>query len=140
MSYKTGYKRPPLKGQFKKGSSGNPKGRPTGSKNLSTQLDDELAKKIVITENGKKKTITRQEAILKRLINASIQGDWKALRLLVELKRMFGEVAPPEIRYESSPETRRRVAEAVEVAQRIMTEAGIPRVLSNDTIAQRAGR
>ena len=126
MSYEIGYKRPPLNGQFKKGSSGNPKGRPTGSKNLPTLLDEELAEKIVITENGKKKTITRQKAIIKRIVNAAMQGDLKAMRLLIELPRKFGVVAPPEIRYETSPETHRQLLEAVKAAEAIMRKRGIP--------------
>ena len=36
--YKVGYKKPPIENQFKEGKSGNPKGRPLGSKNFSTIL------------------------------------------------------------------------------------------------------
>ena len=36
--YKVGYKKPPLHSRFKKGQSGNPRGRPRGAKNFSSVL------------------------------------------------------------------------------------------------------
>ncbi len=40
--FETGFGRPPKKFQFKKGESGNPNGRPPGSKNIKKELEDEL--------------------------------------------------------------------------------------------------
>jgi hypothetical protein len=40
--YKVGYGKPPKSGQFKRGKSGNPKGRPKGSLKLATDLAAEL--------------------------------------------------------------------------------------------------
>ena len=50
--YKVGYKKPPLHTRFRKGQSGNPRGRPRGSKNLSTLLTDALNEPVVVTEDG----------------------------------------------------------------------------------------
>lgn len=91
MSYEVGYRRPPKNSQFQKGKSGNPKGRPKGSKNFLTLLNKELEQKVTVNENGRKKTITRQHAIVKRLVAGALSGDPKAtLTLLDVLKRTGG--------------------------------------------------
>jgi len=97
MTYEIGYRRPPASGQFKKGSSGNPKGRPKGSRNFLTLLDKELAQKIVVTENGKKKTVTRLQAMVKRMVAGAMQGDQKQLLTLVEILRKTGTFEPADV-------------------------------------------
>jgi len=90
MSYDIGYRRPPPSGQFKKGASGNPKGRPKGSKNLFTLLEYELNQKVMVNEGGRRKSVTRMQAIVMRLISAALQGDPKALAALLDLLRRNG--------------------------------------------------
>ena len=82
-----GYGRPPKTTRFKKGQSGNPKGRPKGSLNVATVLIKTLSEKVVINENGQRKTVTKFEAALKQLVNKALGSDIRALRLLVELAR-----------------------------------------------------
>ena len=94
MTYEVGYRRPPAGGQFKKGASGNPKGRPKGSRNFLTLLDKELSQRIVVTENGKKKSLTRLEAMVKRMVAGALQGDQKQLLALVEILRRSGSFIP----------------------------------------------
>ena len=91
MTYDIGYRRPPAAGQFKRGSSGNPKGRPKGSRNFVTLLEKELGQTVVVTEGGKKKTITRMQAMVKRLVAGALQGDQKALLTLIEVLRRTGK-------------------------------------------------
>ena len=91
MEYEIGYRRPPVSGRFKKGKSGNPNGRPKGSANFLTLLDKELNQSIVVNENGKKKTITRMQAMVKRIVAGALQGDLKALMTLVEILRKTGK-------------------------------------------------
>jgi hypothetical protein len=91
MAYEIGYRRPPESGRFKKGKSGNPKGRPKGSTNFLTILEQELCQSIVVNENGKKKTITRMQAMVKRIVAGALQGDLKALMTLFEILRRTGK-------------------------------------------------
>ncbi len=83
--YDVGYGKPPLSGQFKPGKSGNPKGRPKGSKNAATLLEEELGQKVIIKENGRQKKITKKAAIFKQLVNRAVQGDPKATFPVVKL-------------------------------------------------------
>lgn len=82
-SYAVGYKKPPRATQFRRGQSGNPKGRPKGSKNLASIIQKELASHVDVTENGSRKTISKQAAIAKQLVNNAARGDPKALAILL---------------------------------------------------------
>jgi len=63
------YQRPPRKGQFKPGQSGNPRGRPKGSRNIRTCVQDLLDARIAVKENGKTRMMPRSEAIAIQLVN-----------------------------------------------------------------------
>ena len=77
--------KPPKHTQFSKGVSGNPKGRPKGSRNLATVLKRTLQEKVVINENGVRKTVTKREAVVKQLVNKAASGDLLATRQLTPL-------------------------------------------------------
>lgn len=123
MTYEIGYRRPPPSGQFKKGASGNPKGRPKGSKNFLTLLDHELAQKIVVTENGRKKTVTRLQAMVKRMVAGAMQGDQKQLLTLVEILRKAGGLDAPGIE-DLLPENYETVLEAYVAGRRASPRPG----------------
>ncbi len=91
MAYEIGYRRPPPSRRFLKGKSGNPKGRPKGSNNFLKVLEKELDQSIVVNENGKKKKITRLQAMVKRLVAGALQGEQRALLNLVEVLRRSGK-------------------------------------------------
>jgi hypothetical protein len=65
--YETGFGKPPKKTRFRKGQSGNPKGRPKGARNFKSDVLDALSQPISVTENGKRKAITSQKALILRL-------------------------------------------------------------------------
>lgn len=89
-SYKVGYRRPPIATQFKKGQSGNPKGRPKGSLNLDSALQRELNQRVTIKEHGQTRTITKFEACIKQLVNKAASGDTKAIQFLINLMNLAG--------------------------------------------------
>jgi len=82
---KVGPGKPPRHTRFKPGQSGNPKGRPKGSKNFATILQQQLTKKITITVDGKPRRVTVQEVIARRLATDSMKGTTKAMELLIRL-------------------------------------------------------
>jgi len=79
-----GYRRPPRRSQFKPGLSGNPKGRPRGSRNASTLLDEALKERVTVSENGRRRNVSKLEVILTQLVNTAAKGDHRATRLLLE--------------------------------------------------------
>ena len=81
---KVGPGKPPRHTRFKPGQSGNPKGRPKGSKNFATILQQQLTQKITITD-GKPRRVTVQEVIARRLATDSMKGTTKAMELLIRL-------------------------------------------------------
>jgi hypothetical protein len=85
--YTVGYKKPPRSSRFIKGKSGNSKGRPAGSKNLGDLLHEALNEEVTISENGRRKVITKREAIAKQLVNGAASGDARSIKLLFELQR-----------------------------------------------------
>ena len=82
---KVGYCNPPKHCRFKRGQSGNSRGRPPGSLNMATVLERALREKVVINENGRQKTVTKLEAAVKQLVNKAASGDLAALRQLSAL-------------------------------------------------------
>jgi len=84
-SIRIGYGNPPIHTRFRKGESGNPRGRPKGTLNMATVLARTLREKVSINENGQRKVITKLEAAVKQLVNKAASGDLRALRHLADL-------------------------------------------------------
>jgi hypothetical protein len=97
--YKVGYRKPPRHTQFRKGQSGNPNGRPKGTKNLKTDLLEELAERIPIRERGRPRHITKQRAVIKGVVAATLQGKDAARGHLLTL---MTRVLPPDAENDSS--------------------------------------
>jgi len=81
--YEVGYGKPPKGGRFKKGQSGNPKGRRKRVKNFKTELQQVLSSKVTVTADGKPKSVSTVEAALMRLKEKALKGDPRALSVLL---------------------------------------------------------
>ena len=86
-NYEVGYGKPPRHTRFQKGRSGNPAGRPRGKKNLATLLSDALDQKIIVVESGRRKKISKREAIVTQLVNKSASADLKATQIVLAMLR-----------------------------------------------------
>ena len=91
LDYDVGFRKPPAATRFKKGQSGNPKGRPKGKRNASTVILRALGAKVVINENGRRHEVTKFEAALTQLANKAAQGDMRAVNLAAALVRLAEE-------------------------------------------------
>ena len=70
-----GYRKPPRQTRFKKGQSGNPAGRPKGTVNFATALDQALSAQVVVNEGGQRRTVSKLEATVTQLVNKATMGD-----------------------------------------------------------------
>lgn len=86
-----GYGRPPKHSQFKKGRSGNPKGRPKGTRNLKTDVMEELSGKIAINDGAKRKKVSKQQALIKVQLAKGLKGDQRSTEILLRYAQMFSE-------------------------------------------------
>lgn len=93
---KVGYKSPPKHTRFKKGQSGNPKGRPKGHLNLKTDLTSELGERVKLTQDGKPVKLTKQRALVKSLVARAIKGDPRATNALLPLILKVFDLDPDE--------------------------------------------
>lgn len=91
--YKIGYGKPPKEHQFKKGKSGNPKGRKPRVKNASTLLQLELDKPVVVRDGDQERKITKREAFIISLVNDAIVNKPRAR---TELLKLLDVSPPPE--------------------------------------------
>jgi len=85
--YDVGYKKPPKATRFRRGQSGNPRGRPRGSKSFRTLIEAHYERKVTFLEDGKQKRITMKEAVVRRAFRAAIvDGDVRMLKELGGLR------------------------------------------------------
>jgi hypothetical protein len=83
-NYEIGYGKPPRQHQFRRGRSGNPKGRPRGAKNTATLTREILDEKIEFSSGTGVRKISRREAILRSFGEFALDGDTKSAAFLLQ--------------------------------------------------------
>ncbi len=83
--YEVGYCRPPKAHEFPKDTSGNPKGRPKGARNLKTDLLEELGEQMKVREGGRERRISKQRALIKIQVARALNGNDRAAAKIIEL-------------------------------------------------------
>ena len=113
LPYEVGRGKPPQHTQFVKGKSGNPKGRPKGSRNFATVIQNELKRRIAVNEDGKRKKITKREAVAKQLVNKAAAGDPKILPVLLNEARPYEAAAASSMQSDTMSEDDRMVMDGI---------------------------
>lgn len=83
--YAIGYAKPPHHTRFRPGQSGNPRGRPRGTRNLKTDLIEELGERILVREGDRARRVSKQRAVVKTLMARTLKGDARAANLLLSM-------------------------------------------------------
>ena len=93
--YEVGYAKPPQYTRFRKGQSGNPKGRPKGLQSFARLARQAFNEKIAIKENGERRIITKLQAALKQLANKAASGDAAAIREVLRVQAVTPRLYRP---------------------------------------------
>jgi hypothetical protein len=116
--YGVGYGKPPAHSRFKKGQSGNGKGRPKKSKSFIELLADALEKRVVVQEGGHRKSMSKREASATQVANKVAMGDLKALKMLFEAFAQIdarNKAEQAEARYRPGDSPHERVARKLDL-------------------------
>jgi hypothetical protein len=95
--YKVGYCKPPKENQFKKGQSGNRRGRPKGASNKVTDnslyalFDQEMSREVSIMKGDQKITMTTANVVIRSLTQSAMNGNTRAATIVLEHKKTMDE-------------------------------------------------
>ena len=98
--YEIGYTRRRVATRFKKGNRATPRGRPRGSKNLATLLEQALDQAADADPGERHGRLTKRDLVVARLVERSAGADLAATKLLFELLR---KIDPRRVTAPSDP-------------------------------------
>ena len=90
-SFDVGYRKPPKAGQFRKGRSGNPRGRKLGEENFLSIFKRLATRPVKVNDGEKVRTMSFAEAIIRQNYKAAVQKDPNAMGNMLRLAEQAGE-------------------------------------------------
>jgi hypothetical protein len=90
-SYDVGYGKPPKANQFRKGRTGNPRGRKQGEENIISAFKRHVLKRVKIKEGDQARSITLAEVVVLKNYNAALQKNPFAMNNIFRLAETSGE-------------------------------------------------
>jgi len=97
LKERVGYRCPPRGTRFKPGQSGNPRGRPKGSKSLDQVLRAALDRRVPDPRRGGRHTVRMIELIVEGLVMSAARRDPRAVRLLLALIDRYAPNDAPKL-------------------------------------------
>jgi Family of unknown function (DUF5681) len=90
--HEVGYGKPPKANQFRKGRTGNPRGKRQGEENTISAFKRIVSKRVKINDGEKVRTITLAEAVILKNYNAALQKNPFAMSNIFRLAEDAGEL------------------------------------------------
>jgi len=84
--YEVGYGKPPRHSRFKKGQSGCPSGGRKPKRSPSDLLDKILSETVAVQEGGRKRRMSREEVLMRQLVNRATTGDRQSTKLVLDCR------------------------------------------------------
>jgi len=94
-AYVVGYGRPPTESRFQPGTSGNPRGRRKGSKNLKTLIRKALTASISIREGTKTRWVSKIEGVVLHQLQSALKGDDRSAMAVIKMAMQMGLLEEP---------------------------------------------
>jgi Family of unknown function (DUF5681) len=143
-SEQVGYGKPPSATRFKKGQSGNPKGRPR-NRRRDIPYDHLLGQMVVVREDGRERRVTAAEAFLLHITKRGMEGDSASARAslaAIEAARGRRQVEEPQsftlVWKSVSPGSVGCALDALGIAHKVNKYSAHARYLLNPWIVQGA--
>lgn len=98
--YEVGYGKPPSQHQFRKGTSGNPRGRPRKEPGIAAMFRKVAQQKVRTNGQNGQEHMTKLEASITQLVNKAASGDIRAMKVLMQIATKFPQLItdPPGTR------------------------------------------
>src|SRR5712664_3525373 len=90
-AHEIGYGKPPKANQFRKGRTGNPRGKRRGEETFISAFKRIVSKRVKINDGEKVRTITLAEAVILKNIHAALQKNPLAMSNIFGLAEQAGE-------------------------------------------------